>query len=268
MPTYKLSQDHLELLFSNIRAHGGCNNNPKARHFMAIYKKLLVKLELNNFESGNCMALENISILTCSSSVEKMNKSTLSPMIEEEMENEEYIKEFDEVLKTENIMTEFSSEIVSYIAGNVVHFLLNKIKCETCISALLNSSAIKDNFKLIRLKDNGGLIFPSADVILICKKIESILKTFTVDAQLVKKFEKFKKQITSRALRHFIGIEVFREIDFHQFDQGPMENHVILLTKCIIERYTDIRLHHLMKTSAQKVSKRQLLNKYLHFTGQ
>lgn len=31
IPCYKFSQDHLELLFGCIRAHGGCNNNPTAR---------------------------------------------------------------------------------------------------------------------------------------------------------------------------------------------------------------------------------------------
>lgn len=36
-----------EVLFGNIRAHGGCNNNPTARQFMAIYKMLIVKVELS-----------------------------------------------------------------------------------------------------------------------------------------------------------------------------------------------------------------------------
>jgi hypothetical protein len=33
--TYKLSQDHLELFFSCLRACGGCNNNPTSRQFTA-----------------------------------------------------------------------------------------------------------------------------------------------------------------------------------------------------------------------------------------
>jgi len=31
--TYKLSQDHLELFFSAVRARGGYNNNPNVRQF-------------------------------------------------------------------------------------------------------------------------------------------------------------------------------------------------------------------------------------------
>lgn len=40
IPTYKLSQDHLEMIFSIIRSHGGCNNNPTANQFKTALKKL------------------------------------------------------------------------------------------------------------------------------------------------------------------------------------------------------------------------------------
>ena len=40
--TYKLSQDHLELFFSAVRAAGGFNN-PTAQQFMAAYKRLLFR---------------------------------------------------------------------------------------------------------------------------------------------------------------------------------------------------------------------------------
>lgn len=46
IPSYKMSQDHIELLFGCIRAHNDCNNNPTARQFVAIYKKILVHHEL------------------------------------------------------------------------------------------------------------------------------------------------------------------------------------------------------------------------------
>jgi len=37
--TYKMSQDHIEMLFSAIRSRGGFNNNPSAAQFEAAYKK-------------------------------------------------------------------------------------------------------------------------------------------------------------------------------------------------------------------------------------
>ena len=40
--TYKLGQDHLELLFAAIRPYGGFKNFPTARQFTAAYKHLLL----------------------------------------------------------------------------------------------------------------------------------------------------------------------------------------------------------------------------------
>lgn len=43
LPLYKVSQDHLELFFSAIRARGGFNNNPNAVQFRAAFKRLLIR---------------------------------------------------------------------------------------------------------------------------------------------------------------------------------------------------------------------------------
>jgi len=50
--TYKISQDHLEMFFSAIRAKGGFNNNPTTMQFEAAYKRLLIHTELKNFRRG------------------------------------------------------------------------------------------------------------------------------------------------------------------------------------------------------------------------
>ncbi|CAH0591438.1 unnamed protein product [Chrysodeixis includens] len=60
IPMYKISQDHLELLFCNMRSHGGANNNPTARQFRSIYQKILVHIELKDSGKGNCVPLEQI----------------------------------------------------------------------------------------------------------------------------------------------------------------------------------------------------------------
>lgn len=45
--SYKISQDHIEMLFSAIRSRGGFNNNPTAAQFEVAYKRLLVRSELS-----------------------------------------------------------------------------------------------------------------------------------------------------------------------------------------------------------------------------
>jgi len=66
--SYKISQDHIEMLFSAIRSKGGFNNNPTASQFEAAYKRLLVRSELSISENANCSVLDNTNILHVSSS--------------------------------------------------------------------------------------------------------------------------------------------------------------------------------------------------------
>jgi len=61
--TYKVSQDHIELLFSVIRSKGGYNNDPTAKQFQAAYKLLLVHHEIRSVGTGNCLAFDFTSIL-------------------------------------------------------------------------------------------------------------------------------------------------------------------------------------------------------------
>ncbi|XP_068081830.1 A disintegrin and metalloproteinase with thrombospondin motifs 12-like [Anabrus simplex] len=65
---YKFSQDHLEVLFSAIRRRDGDINNPTAAQFKAAYQRLLVRQEVKEADSGNCIALDLINILSASSS--------------------------------------------------------------------------------------------------------------------------------------------------------------------------------------------------------
>ncbi|EZA59658.1 THAP domain-containing protein [Ooceraea biroi] len=67
IPTYKFSQDHIEMLFSVIRSHGGYNNNPTVKQFKSAFRKILIHDELSTPSTGNCIPLEEIPILNVSS---------------------------------------------------------------------------------------------------------------------------------------------------------------------------------------------------------
>jgi len=127
IPTYKISQDHIELFFGCIRAKGGCNNNPTARQFKAAIKQLLIHSEIKDSGSGNCIPLENIAVLHVTS----------SQTSEQIINNSIPLRSFHDDLQlhwnvTADIIndhgyfpdirriTEFSSRIIIYIAGFVV----------------------------------------------------------------------------------------------------------------------------------------------------
>ena len=74
--TYKFSQDHLELFFCAIRAHGCFNNNPTAQQFTAAYKRLLLHSGIKGL-NGNCQAQDNTDILDIVERI-KFNQETVN----------------------------------------------------------------------------------------------------------------------------------------------------------------------------------------------
>lgn len=55
---HKLSQDHIETLFSKIRSRGGFNNNPNVIQFISSLKGLLVKQEVTPSSNANCLEVD------------------------------------------------------------------------------------------------------------------------------------------------------------------------------------------------------------------
>jgi len=79
IPTYKISQDHLELFCSNIRFHDGYNNNPTVKQFKSAIQKLIVHTEIGDRNSTSCVPLQNIPILNVPSTqhpIETINAPT------------------------------------------------------------------------------------------------------------------------------------------------------------------------------------------------
>jgi len=69
--SYKILQDHIEILFSAIWSRGSYNNNPATSQFEATYKKLLVHSELSISVNANCSPQDSTTILYITSSKKK-----------------------------------------------------------------------------------------------------------------------------------------------------------------------------------------------------
>lgn len=104
-------------------------------------KKILVHNEIRNTQSGNCIPLEEISILHTTSTIEPPNPeniinatSRLGKLIEETDEDPalaDYLHDDNCFLNIE-ITSELSDTIVEYIAGYIVKRLKKIIHCEDC----------------------------------------------------------------------------------------------------------------------------------------
>ena len=56
--TYKISQDHLELIFNCVRGKLGNNNNPDVEEFQYALRRILLHVALSPSQNGNCLFLE------------------------------------------------------------------------------------------------------------------------------------------------------------------------------------------------------------------
>lgn len=84
IPTFNLSQDPLESLFSRVRYLNGNNDNPTAEQFISCMRKLLIQSEFSSSNSANCrddlniLVVPSTSIVPNTSEKKKMMKYWIS----------------------------------------------------------------------------------------------------------------------------------------------------------------------------------------------
>lgn len=252
LPTYKLNEDYLKLFFGMIRKQGGYTSNPTSRQFQSAYKKCLVHMELKDSTTGNCIPLEHISILRCTSSKQNTNaveiiSSTANAVRSlDDIDDISILHDSDHIYcGSPQLLTEYAENVISYIGGFVVRQLKKQIICENCVMAL---ECINDkyNYVLILLRDKGGLVTPSADVINVCKNTEKIICQALAESggnYLLKKFTTLYS--VNKVLKYYVNNTIFINL----------RNH--------------IGLHYIVKRSKyEALSKRNYFNKLILFQGQ
>lgn len=281
---YKISQDHLELFFGSIRSQGGYNNNPTARQFQSAYKKLVIRVnDIESFNTGNCIPLEHIDILHYSSSdpikVLNMNSNNNNNKLDlilsanEVLENnqavETYINDHDYICKPEEyIINNFSKEVTIYIAGFAVYKLTSVLHCEICIKSLcaINKGVFLNSLITMKNKggNNGGLMYPSEDVLEICFQTEKILKLNYFETRAINTIE-IQSKILTYVLHHR---KIFKSLEFHSADSNsPISDHLTLLIKSITYTYVKLKINHSLKNRNETPSLRTWYNKLIIFKG-
>ena len=253
--TYKMSQDHLELFFAAVRASGGWNNNPTTFHFIAAYKQLLMRHQIEGGH-GNCSRQDDTEILNsvqdrCDidrSTSKGISDVTIARRYDLEL-RQEPAKDDHDYGDVPNAMelSEFKEAVISYVAGYVVKMVQKKIKCLQCLAALTTSKEkLSDLF--VTWKTKGGLNLPSLGLQKICQETEKcILRMLNANEGGLPHAAGISKAIATTVLTACIGSGVFSELDQHMYDTSAVDNHVFSLVKCCSESYVTIRMHHLSK---------------------
>lgn len=268
LTTYKLSQDHLEIFFSAIRAKGGFNNNPTATQFKSAYKRLLVHGELKHLSLGNCIPLDDINILTCTKPEVAINITTdRNRLIEDDrdlqqsLQSEVVVSHDHDYLADPTRLTEFARHVIVYIAGFVVKALEGQLKCEQCLASLISTEKLKNTLQF--RKDKGGLHYPSKGVIQLCEIAEKVYKSNRMSNQ-----KDPMNHLLHECLKKCIGLVILTEN--HDFsNQSVFESHYTLLIKAVCKKYLNVRIHYATKTMFDKEENvRNMYTKLILFKGQ
>ncbi|CAL9688353.1 unnamed protein product [Knipowitschia caucasica] len=261
--TYKLSQDHLELFFSSVRARGGFNNNPTTTQFTAAYKRLLVRQQVNT-GTGNCLLLDNTGILGVTpASINTMRRFNLEPVLEAQSEHDHLLcPDVDSI-------SEYKDAVINYIAGFVVRKIKEKHLCTPCSDALTSDNSVHP---FVLLKNRGGLQKPSEGIISVCKEAERCFQRILRSTSgKIPQGCGLSAAIGKEVLSYTMGKNLFPGLHSHMFDTTVEENHMHLLVKMATSVYCNIRLHHLAKRQTEKITTeivRHKLTKLIHFHHQ
>lgn len=168
---------------------------------------------------------------------------------------------------------------VAYVAGFVVKKLKKLIKCTECVDACLAeyAGAHPTASRLCFMKQRGGLIVPSKDVVDICVEAERQLSIQLQEKNVTEilRDKQLQLRITHRVMRNLNMNLLFPSLREHGQLQYRTsfsidDDHMQLLIRKIIYEYVKIKKFHTCRNFNQgkKTHLRQKLSRLIIFQHQ
>ena len=162
--------------------------------------------------------------------------------------------------------------IECYIGGYICRKLSKKLTCEICVIALFCDENRSNSFNMLTdKKDNGGLVYPSSDVVKVISVTESICKE-RLDSGISSKLR--KSGIKNNVIQHLRNIPPFTSLLLHDIEiYEPFEDlHSTQISKAIVEEFLNLRLlrygqEYATKMNTKTIGMRQKLTKLIIFKG-
>lgn len=280
LPTFRISQDFIETLFSKVRRMGGHNNNPTAVHFKSALRNLIAKISVSASTSANCLDTESSTGLFA---LEWSKRKSPLPECQDVEDGNDI-----ECPPLPSNLGIHKENITYYISGFMVRSLKGKVKCVACAQALvgLNDAATlppdhcrysaasqQDKAQLLyKVKDRGGLVAASQQVVKISQRCEKVITHFASLGFLSKPNP---AQRLMALFRKSVAIEEPVSFFAHrcEIEEGALV-HSDQLTQLLASRYFDIRIKHFVKLfnetiiEKKKGSDRNRLNRLVIFSHQ
>ena len=157
--------------------------------------------------------------------------------------------------------------------GWVVRKMLDKLLCTTCRCACVMPSTASPQFtsayQLILLKNNGGLVLPSAAVLKVITSAERHLRHLSDLNKLNRKISAL--QLTTLVLLDCGSADIFGLGEHIYNTADGIHHHGTTLVRNLVSTYFTLRQHHIARLHTQHLqgtSIRQSLTKTIIFKGQ
>lgn len=218
--------------------------------------------QLTSSLKANCLNTDD-NFLAFTSVKNKILEQTSIQSSQQFFDDDEVLDVWEDAFDESNSLqlSEYSIDVIAYIAGFVERSVKKKLKCENCLNAL--SKSVVFDGKLIRIKDEGGLVYPQIDIFNVCKTAEQILSS----SELTRR--NFYDRLFAWIMRQFVEKPVFCNMG-HSAVQIEGE-HSLKLLKPVLTTYLKVRLHHVAKqhnVNNKRKFLRSKCTKLVHFTHQ
>lgn len=262
--TYRISQDHIEILFGRIRGMNGNNDNPMPHQFQSSYRKILHQCEMTNspysnvrdIAASNGTTLMTSNILSVPST--RQRRSNLMEDVEsvpqqpdapsDDIETFEETYEFELILHHNHLSDSTNNSGIAFIANGIEQKCLNssQIYCNSCIEVIKNNEKVDDKMCI-----NPKLGKPCLSTYQICKLTDISLKT------LINTGQNFKQKIYSKVISSLQWQNIFPVFFPHEHDF----EHKLFLIKFIVDDYVNRKCNYMAKQTTLDTQKKYIRNK-------
>jgi hypothetical protein len=181
------------------------------------------------------------------------NSSLLLDVVGENVTDHDYSLTVDKLT-----ISDFSLNVVTYIAGYVARQLCKKLHCVACSSALMSKDKVAENCKLLSRKDAGGLLFPSHSLITVCSVTERcirfLLGLLCDRSNVVPHQRNLKLVLQMAVIERTQHLHLFNDsVDEHNCSLDILDSHALNLIRLVVNCYVNIRFYHMGKLFSEQL---------------
>jgi hypothetical protein len=166
-------------------------------------------------------------------------------------------------------LSHFVEDVCEYIAGFVVRRLLKRLKCDICRQMLVAFPEERTG-PFLELRDKGGLVKPSGDVVSVIHTTEKVFRMMTASEKPGHQLSQLGRKLETEVIGAIDLNRVF--LSMHRIDTANgIDDHIILLVRSIVRSFLEIRKFHLLKNfniSVAGANVRHSLTKTILFKNQ